>query len=439
MVKTFKNLAKSYLNYIKFIALKIIERNGYVLLLKNHYSELCSKLYLYEDEAVYLKNYLDSAVKIIDLNCNRYGATENNFEIFDEAKQWKSFGIEPPNRSEEYPSCRWIEGGLSFVPDKLRVCPNCVEGGGTPGLTKFSGGHFSIREVLTIRKLIITANQNGGFNGCEKCPLLLKKMWAPKKFLFDTICLAHYTVCNLACEYCYAIPEGKQKLPLSSIISLKPTFEWLVEEKYLSTESVILWGGGEPIINKEFESLFIFLTRYGATSEVYTNGTILSKTLLEAMINNKASVMISIDAGTKESFNIIKGKNLFEKVVKNIDKYAKANKYKIILKMIICDKNKHEVIPFLNIAEKNDIRIVAYDVLTYNNHVSQEIIDCAAILKYEGIKRGIDVRVGEVGTIYNPNDNIRQRVEQSFNLLSGKNGLESNPNIQSTDLTEART
>lgn len=66
------------------------------------------------------------------------------------------------------------------------------------------------------------------------------------------------------------------------------------------------------------------MTRYGATSEVYTNGTILSKTLLEAMINNKASVMISIDAGTKESFNIIKGKNLFEKVVKNIDKYAKS-------------------------------------------------------------------------------------------------------------------
>lgn len=81
MVKTFKNLAKSYLNYIKFTALKIIERNGYVLLLKNHYSELCSKLYLYEDETVYLKNYLNSAVKIIDLNCNRYGATENNFEI----------------------------------------------------------------------------------------------------------------------------------------------------------------------------------------------------------------------------------------------------------------------------------------------------------------------------------------------------------------------
>ena len=60
---------------------------------------------------------------------------------------------------------------------------------------------------------------------------------------------------------------------------------------------------------------------------------------------------------------------------------------------------------------------MAYDVLTYNDHVDQEIIDSAAILKYEGIKRGIDVRAGEVGTIYNPNDNIRQRIEQSFNLL----------------------
>ncbi|RUQ33787.1 MAG: hypothetical protein EKK68_01850 [Candidatus Competibacteraceae bacterium] len=60
---------------------------------------------------------------------------------------------------------------------------------------------------------------------------------------------------------------------------------------------------------------------------------------------------------------------------------------------------------------------MAYDVLTYNDHVDQEIIDSAAILKYEGIKRGIDVRAGEVGTIYNPNDNIRQRIEQSFNFL----------------------
>ena len=127
--------------------------------------------------------------------------------------------------------------------------------------------------------------------------------------------------------------------------------------------------------------------------------------------------MISIDAGTKEVYNIIKGKNLFDKVVQNIKEYVKANKYRVILKMIICDENKHEVISFLNIAEKLDVKIVCYDVLMYQNYIHQEIINAAALLKYESMKRGIEARIGGVGAIYNPTDNIRQRIEQSFNTF----------------------
>lgn len=380
--------------------------------------DLKNQTLLYKDEVNYLREYLHTSLKNIDLLTKPQSAVENKLQVLDEQRQWRAFNLRPPDRSKEYASCKWIEGGLSFVPGQIKVCPNCIKCGGTPGLVQFTRPYFPISQILEARKLIIHANQNGGFNNCKTCPFLKKRIWTPRKYLFDRICIAHFTSCNLACGYCHATAEKKQQAPFSSVIPLKPTFEWLIENEYLSPKSVVMWGGGEPTINKEFENLLAFLADHGAISQVYTNGTILSDVLLKNMRSNKASIMISLGAGTKTTYKIIKGKNLFDQVIHNIEKYAEANNFNIILKMILCRENKNEVDAFLNIAQQNNVRIVCYDILMYQNRVDQEIVDAAAFLRHESMRRGIEARIGEVGAIYNPADNVEQKIEQAFNKLS---------------------
>jgi sulfatase maturation enzyme AslB (radical SAM superfamily) len=370
-----------------------------------------------KDEASYLRNYLEASVQMIDSSGVSHPIIENDPALAEEHRQWSSYNLSPPDRSREYASCQWIEGGLSFQPGKLSVCPNSHIGGGTPGLFQFSGGRFSIRDTLIIRKLIIQVNQNGRFEACKSCSFLERKKWPSKKHLFDTICLSHFTTCNLFCDYCYATPEERQYAPLSSVMGLRPTFKWLIDNKYLSPETMIMWGGGEPTQNKEFETLFEYLSEYGVRSQIYSSGVILSKNLLGAIKKKQATVMISLDAGSKEMFHKIKGRDVFERVVQNVKEYAKADGYGAILKMIIRDDNKHEVKLFVELADECGVKIICYDFLAGQDHISEEIIDAAALMKYEAVKRGIEVNVGKIGVGYNPSDEFEKRIEQSLDKL----------------------
>ena len=365
------------------------------------------------DEVKYLKIYLDTASRLIDVFKQRHQSIVNNDFLDRERYIWDSVAdIASPDRGQEYPSCRWVEGGLSFIQGRLRVCPNCVEDGGTPGLMRFASGQIPVREILRLRKLIILANQNGGFSPCNNCVFRTKKRWEPKQHLFDIICIAHSTACNLICEYCYSVPEKRYLQPLSGIPRLKPTFEHLIENSYLSPKSIIQWGGGEPTIVPEFDELFNYLGHYGVNSEVYSNGVKLSKIVLNALAANQAGIMISLDAGTRRSYAMIKGKDHYGRVVANIATYAAANPYRTIMKMIISRNNVSDVTPFFETAERAGVRVVCYDVLMYQKHIDHEVIDASALFCYESEKRGLQCLKGEVGFIYRPGDKIDERIDE---------------------------
>lgn len=373
-------------------------------------NQLKNDSYLKEDEITNQRIYLDTAVRNIENLQQNVHSIEQDPSMAEETLKWKSLAnINPPDRTKKYSSCEWIEGGLCFIDSRIRVCPNCIEAGGTPSLMSFFGKDLSIDNILRIRKIIILANQNGGFQLCRGCPHLKTKVWPPRKWLFDRIDISHFTSCNLLCEYCHATPEKKQLQSPSSIIPLKSTFLYLINGSYLSPQSIVQWGGGEPTVPREFDELFELISDYGARSEVCTNAVSLSKSLLKGLENNKqVGLMISIDAGTKETYKAVKGKDNFYAVIKNIRKYVTANKYKVILKMIIYDRNMQDVIPFLDLAEDIGVGIVCYDVLMRQDSINDNIIKAAALFKKEGLKRGFDVRVGKVGFVYKADNDIEK-------------------------------
>lgn len=309
-----------------------------------------------------------------------------------------------------YPSCRWIEGGLSFVPGHVRVCPNCNAQGGVPGLVAFTEGRLPVDEIVESKEIIRQGNKIDGFGPCTKCAYRVNNQWEPKSYNFDIICISHATACNLACNYCHTISEEQYLQNPKLVPRLYPTIKALIDDSHLAPDSLIQWGGGEPTILREFPQLFRLLERHGAYSEVYTSGVHASEVLMDGLANNTAGVMISLDAGTAETYVHIKGRPVFDRVVRNVGRYARTNPGRTLLKMILFEENLEEVSEFLDIAERTGVRIVCFDTPMYQDHVDSKFIDAAALFCDEAERRGLECRTGEVGIVFNPEDKIEERV-----------------------------
>lgn len=313
-----------------------------------------------------------------------------------------------------YRSCPWIEGGVSFVPGRLRVCPNTHIGGGTPGLVPFKEGLLPVSDIRQRRDIIRRANRAGVFSPCAGCAFSSVGTWAPRAHAFDLVCIAHATACNLACSYCHSIPEARHLQKPGAVPRLYSTFAALIDDGMLAPNSRIQWGGGEPTILREFEALFGLLQRHGAYSEVYTSGVLAPEILLEQVAQGRAGVMISLDAGTAGTYRRIKGRDVFDRVVANAARYAAANPGRTLLKMILSEDNAGEVGAFLDVAEKAGVRIVCFDTPMYRDRIGDRLIDAAARFRQEADRRGLECRRGEVGVVYNLQDQVEARIEEAL-------------------------
>jgi wyosine [tRNA(Phe)-imidazoG37] synthetase (radical SAM superfamily) len=107
------------------------------------------------------------------------------------------------------------------------------------------------------------------------------------------------TACNFACPHCVdsAILNTGEYLPLAvienSIRNLKPK----------GILSIILLGGGEPALHKDFEQIVTCIKREGLQLGLVTNGTKLEKVGRVAhLLEQHDWVRLSIDAARPETF-----------------------------------------------------------------------------------------------------------------------------------------
>lgn len=134
--------------------------------------------------------------------------------------------------------------------------------------------------------------------------------------------------CNMKCSYCY---EGQEKEDHSMSQEILEASIAFIENhmKYHQNEEIIVdFHGGEPLLQfekikyaiKRLNEIFGTRVRYGIT----TNGTILTKDILECLVTNfKYSLSISID-GSKETHDekrrLKNGKGSYDIVIQNAKK-----------------------------------------------------------------------------------------------------------------------
>lgn len=320
--------------------------------------------------------------------------------------------------SKKYLSCRYIERGIVFQPYRV-ITPCCVNpaNGLTPELVPFSDGSFSVDGMLEARSQLISQHQAGNIaKECQGCPRLTEDDWSVEQlgeYLIDEVTIAHFTSCNIRCNYCYTVTRPELTAPLSKAPRLLPVFQELIERKLLAPYAVVKFSGGEPTLSPEFETLLTMLSNYGAHCIVYTNATKASNAIINALKRDKVEVICGIDAASVKTYRAIKKMNYHDKVWKVLAEYYGAqpvdSSNKVWAKFIFCVENYQEAAEFVRLAAMAGARHVYYDFDSSRVEgrvahsegdypVLPEIIaDYAALLRYECEKRGIHVDFAQSG------------------------------------------
>ncbi len=128
--------------------------------------------------------------------------------------------------------------------------------------------------------------------------------------------------CNNKCPACVGMNENGEELTWDEICMIARDL------KALGNQGVIISGGGEPLMHKDFIRTLELLKNNGMQLGLNSNGLALTEEMAEAIAKYCTYFRISLDAGTPEMYKQTHGMEprAFEKVVSNIKLMADVKK-----------------------------------------------------------------------------------------------------------------
>jgi pyruvate-formate lyase-activating enzyme len=317
---------------------------------------------------------------------------------------------------ERYRSCRHIERSLVFYPGRVNACCANPVTGATPTLSPFTGGDLSAEAVRAGRAKIKADHKAGGvFPECAQCPRLTEHNWetdpAMGEYAIDEVTIAHFTTCNIRCNYCYTVRNERDATALlSKVPRLLRTFEQLIAEKQLAPYATVRFSGGEPTLLPEFEDLLTLLSEYGVRSVVYTNAVNRSEAIHKALRLDRVELVLGIDAATAEVYRAVKkmdyNEQVWENVAANCASTVPNSVNKVWAKFIYLLDNYTESELFVERAAAAGVKNIYYDLDSSRIIVGrgcrltplpEEIADRIARMQYDCDRFGIVMDFAQSG------------------------------------------
>ena len=257
----------------------------------------------------------------------------------------------------KYKSCKYIQSGIAFRHDAVSLCNKLC---GTKRYEKFNIPYTDnfYEKFISIREEAIENCKIGilPHEGCLSCPYVEEKEWG-EDIRFKEIEITHWVHCNCGCCYCAMLPVTKGKIVWykqnSPFVKLFPIIKRLMKEHRIHPNAFFSVTGGELTMLKEFPDIMKFLLKQKDSSYGFclqTNGIKYEKLLSKAILKDRrTSIVISIDAGSREMFKLMKRKDNYNDVLKNLKRYLKDVKNyqdRVVAKYIIVpnvNDNKEEI------------------------------------------------------------------------------------------------
>jgi len=305
---------------------------------------------LAEQLGSYLANQLDIDPKFRTININSLGSSsvfgkilriflsghkENYSERFELIKQLEGKSW----------SCKDLHQSVFFAPNEIRTCCKrfFVDGqmkGDVALEVEFEPGELidptSIRESKRDLWWKLNSAQH---SACDGCPFMEFKDWEPLEdnLKLSLISMEQHSICNLRCTYCDETYFGGK----SPNYDIEKTISELATSGDLSDCKLIVWGGGEPFLDPNFNIMIEKLriaAPYGQ-HRVLSNSIRYSSIVAGMLESNTAQLVTSIDAGDGQTYKLIRGRDYFDKVMSNLVEYSKTNSKRITIKYIFTPDN----------------------------------------------------------------------------------------------------
>ncbi len=292
---------------------------------------------------------------------------------------------------------------------------------------------------------VVRKSYKGQNSFCENCSNYINETYSFEGLKVITINTSNQ--CNCKCIYCTnwaAINRNKNYDPL-------PYIKDLEKEGLISKHCMFDWGGGEPTLNKYFESTVIYIASKGYAQRVNTNAVTYSDFLRDAICKGYCTIRTSLDAGDIETFYNVKGFDAFGSTCQNIRKYASGNEKSICVKYVLnrANRNIKSIRGFLDFCKEIGVTdiILDADLNSYSHKyysgplffTSEELKSAYYFIQYAK-SLGLSPKVGYVytanqdivGRDYNNEDNSGTLQEYNLPMEVPKN--KSNNLIMSNGL-----
>lgn len=171
-------------------------------------------------------------------------------------------------------------------------------------------------------------------------------------------------LCNFNCPHCNAqryliinkdeVPEDKK---LMTREHLRRLIDFMAE---WGVRGVCIGGGGEPLMNKAVWDLPSYIVSKGMKCSFATNGSLINEEVAKEMMNCRW-VGVSVDSGTRETFQKVHGVDCFEQVIENLKllvrmKNATGSKIDIAYKFLITPENWGDLYEACKLAKEIGVR-----------------------------------------------------------------------------------
>ena len=119
-----------------------------------------------------------------------------------------------------------------------------------------------------------------------------------------TIRLETSLLCNFNCLYC----NNNAGIPTHDELSITDIRNILPEVRRLGAESVVLIGGGEPLLYPGIRDLTSFIHRAGMTPVIITNGFSLTEEFCSFFLDHNTSILLKCDSFDRNTQDRLAGK-----------------------------------------------------------------------------------------------------------------------------------
>jgi len=200
--------------------------------------------------------------------------------------------------------------------------------------------------------------------------------------------------CNFRCTYCmpeeeYACAGKDELMSASEITQIATEFVKLGVNKIRLT-------GGEPMLRKDFAEILDNLSQLPVELTITTNGVLVDKYLDLLKKSNIKTVNMSIDSLNETDFEKITGRNMFQRVWKNIQLLLE-NQFEVKLNVVAMKGHiEFELENFISLTRDYpvEVRFIEFMPFTGNHWESDKVITAAELIELAKVNH--DVRPLEI-------------------------------------------